>query len=168
MSISKLCVIAVCFSLLSSLAGCAEAQDARVNRIILTEEPADAGTIAAAKKNLPAGRELVIVGQVGKGDIDPFDANAGLFVISDIPPAHAAPAKGKHNAATCPFCKRRAADAPTAVVQLTDEAGKVLPTRADKLLPLKKGDVVVVRGKGTLNKQLDTLMITASGVYVRK
>jgi hypothetical protein len=168
MSISKLCVIAICFSLVSPLVGCAEGQDARVNRIILTEEPADAGTIAAAKKNLPASTDLVIVGQVGKGDIDPFDANAGLFVISDIPPEHATPAKGKHNAATCPFCKRRAAEAATAVVQLTDEAGKVLSTRADKLLPLKKGDVVVIRGKASLNKQLDTLMITASGVYVRK
>jgi hypothetical protein len=53
-------------------------------------------------------------------------------------------------------------------VQLTDETGKVLPTRADKLLPLKKGDVVIVRGTATLNKQLDTLMIAAKGVYVRK
>ena len=131
---------------------------------MLADEPAGATSILAAKKTLPADGEVTLIGTIGAGDDDPFEKNQAAFFLSELPDHdHAG-----HDAANCPFCKHRAAETPRVVVQFVDDAGQVLPIDSRQLLGVEKGQVVVVRGQGQLNDALDLLVVTASGIHIRR
>jgi hypothetical protein len=105
-----------------------------------------------------------LVGTIGAGDDDPFEKNQAAFFLSELPDHdHAG-----HDAANCPFCKHRAAETPRVIVQFVDDAGQVLPIDSRQLLGVEKGQVVVVRGQGQLNDTLDLLVVTASGIHIRR
>ena len=85
-------------------------------------------------------------------------------MISELPEqGHGA----EHDADNCPFCKRKAAQAPKAMVRFSDEAGSTLAIDARKLFDLKTQDVVVVRGTATM-AELNTLIIDATSLHVRR
>lgn len=151
------------------VAGCESAEDAEVQsqrqRFLLTGEPAHSVSIAEARKRLADDSSVTIVGRIGAVDADPWESGKAAFVISEVPDddhAHAG-----HDPADCPFCKRRAANAPVAMVQFLDEHGQVLPIDARRLLDVEAGQVVVVQGQAQPN-DLDILVVSADGIYVRR
>ncbi len=151
--------------------GCGTANDPRTSalrqKFLATEEPAGAITIAESQQKLEPDGQVVAVGRIGASGIDPWAKGEAAFVISEAPEGGHADQPG-HDAANCPFCKRRAAKADaTALVQFQDEQGNVLPIDARQLLGVADNQVVVVQGRGRLN-EVGMLVIAASKIHVRK
>jgi len=130
-------------------------------------EPPTAAPVAdlpAAAAPLVAGDEVWVVGRIFAGDFEPWENGQASFLISELPEqGHGA----EHDADNCPFCKRKAAQAPKAMVRFSDDAGRTLAIDARKLFDLKTQDVVVVRGTATV-AELNTLIIDATSLHVRR
>lgn len=133
-------------------------------------EPAVTSAADAASPAQPAaaplapGAEVWVVGRVFAGDFEPWENGQASFLISELPEqGHGA----GHDADNCPFCKRKAAQAPKAMVRFRDEAGQTLPIDARKLFDIQTQDVVVVRGTATVG-ELNTLIIDATSLHVRQ
>lgn len=138
--------------------------------LILAEEPAGALTLAAAKAKLTATPQpIVVVGRIGGRGTEPFGRNEATFSILEIPADDHAKKPG-HKPDDCPFCKKRAANSPIAAVSFVGVDGKVIPVDAQKLLGLKDGQDVVVRGTGFFDPKLGipVLQITGDGLFVRQ
>ncbi len=173
--------------------GCrTETQDPEVlafrEQYVLTSEPADAITLSELAQRLdndpqpseplaedaipeadrsPAedrtSAPVVVVGRIFAGDLEPWDSGKASFLLAELP--EEGHGEG-HDADNCPFCKRRAAMAPTAIVQFLDENGEVIPRDARNLFGLEKKDVVTIRGQATRG-DLNTLIVTANAIHVR-
>jgi hypothetical protein len=132
--------------------------------LLLTSEP-EAKSLSEVVEKLEAGETLAIQGRIFANGLSPWDPGKATFVLSELP------AEGHSDdpdhADNCPFCKRKAAMAPKAMVQFVDKEGSVLPVDARKLFDLKEKDVVVVQGTG---KQLEAglYLFTASGISIRR
>jgi len=156
--------------LLAGLVGC-DATDPKTlelrNRLVLTEEPAGAMSIAESREKLAANPEVVVVGRIQSGEVDPWAKGQAAFMLSeDLGDAHAK--TSGHDPANCPFCRRRAEKGnTTALVQFRDETGKPLAIDARELLGVGDNQVVVVRGKGEVN-DLGLLVIAADSIHLRK
>jgi len=113
----------------------------------------------------PAGGDQVsVIGRIFAGELEPWDPGKAAFLIAELPDdGHG---EG-HDADNCPFCKRKAARAPTAMVQFLDDAGTVIPIDARKLLGVEKKDVVVVVGEATAG-DLNSVVIHAKGLHIRR
>lgn len=153
--------------------GCGDAADPQTlalrERFVQAAEPAGALTIAEAREQLGEGGEVSAVGRIGAPGIDPWAKGQAAFVMSELlaPPSGHGDSPG-HDAANCPFCKRRAAKADaTALVQFRDEKGNVLPLDARKLLGVDVDQVVVVHGQGRIN-EVGVFVIAADKIHVRK
>jgi hypothetical protein len=134
-------------------------------RLLLETEPPAAMSLADARDAIASGSEVVVVGQIDSEQA--WQAGKAVFVIRELveePDAHGGTG---HDAANCPFCKRRRAQAPTAVVQFLDEKGNVLSYDPRTLLGLQANQVVVVRGRAEID-ELDTLLVSAEGIYVKQ
>ena len=134
-------------------------------RLLLTAEPTGAVSVGEARKAVESSPEVVVAGVV---DLDDQTSEKGkaVFVISELPPdgdSHGGP---DHDAANCPFCKRRKAEAPMAVVQFLDSDGNVVSHDAGKLLGLKNHQAVVIRGRAQVS-ELDMLVVNADSIYIR-
>lgn len=134
------------------------------------EEPADppaadvASSAQPAVAPMAAGEEVWVVGRIFAGDFEPWENGQASFLISELPEqGHGA----GHDADNCPFCKRKAAQTPKAMVRFRDEAGQTLAIDARKLFDIKTQDVVVVRGTATVG-ELNTLIIDATSLHVRR
>ncbi|MCC9658552.1 hypothetical protein [Rhodopirellula halodulae] len=110
--------------------------------------------------------ELTLVGKVDAGEFEAFEPGSATFMLSELPDEAHTGGDPEH-ADNCPFCKRRAANAPKAVVQIIDNAGSVRETRADQLAGLAKGDVVTVSGKATYDADVNTITIQSQKIHVR-
>lgn len=155
---------------------------ARGEQYLLASEPADAVTLTELAQRLsgpgedpsakvPAGEgakdaasePVVVVGRIYAGDLEPWDNGKASFLLAELP--EQGHGEG-HDADNCPFCKRKAAKAPTAIVQFLDEEGEVLGQDARKLFGVAKNDVVTIRGQAAAG-DLNTLLITAEAIHVR-
>lgn len=137
--------------------------------LVLADEPAGALSLTDAKAKLTTEpRPVVIVGRIGAKGIDPFLADKASFSLVEIPDDHAA--QPGHKPDDCPFCKKRAANAPIAAVRFLGADGKELPVDARKLFGVAAGQDVVIRGMGVFDPKLPVkiLQITADGIHVRK
>jgi hypothetical protein len=137
-------------------------------RLVLAEEPAGALTLTAAKEKLaPEPRAVIIAGRIGGRGMDPFVKGKASFSLVEIPDDHAS--KPGHKADDCPFCKRRAANAPLAAVQFVGADGRELPVDARTLFGVKEGQDVVIRGTGKFDPALGipVIQMTADGIHVR-
>lgn len=141
-------------------------------RFVLPQEPAGATSIADAKASLEkapdVARPVLVVGQIGAREHDPFlEGKASFIMIDIVDDGHAK--KPGHDADNCPFCKKRRAKLPLAAVEFVDESGKVVPIDSRELFGLQKGREVVVRGTATYNTKLPVpvLQVTADGIHVR-
>ena len=139
-----------------------------VERDTATEPPDEtvAGeTVAepAPDSTPPVAESVVIVGRIFAGDMEPWDTGKASFLIAELPDE----GHGEgHDADNCPFCKRKAAKAPTAIVQFVDSAGQVIPIDARKLFGVDKKDVVVIRGQATAG-ELRAMVVTATDMHIR-
>lgn len=183
MTLRQLRPVALLASLLGLLAsGCnANRQDPQVLAIreqyVSATEPAGAVTLSELAQRLggntadaadedAAGAETaaVVVGRIYAGDLEPWDAGKASFLLAELP----AEGHGEgHDADNCPFCKRRAAQAPTAIVQFLDDRGQIIAHDARQLFGLNKNDVVTVSGQATRG-ELNTLVLTADALHVHR
>lgn len=137
------------------------ASDAAVNEPAGVEAAADVSP-PGQTADVAVEEAVVVVGRVYAGDLEPWEAGKASFLLAELP----AEGHGEgHDADNCPFCKRRAAQAPTAIVQFLDDRGQVIAHDARQLFGLKKNDVVTVRGQATRGK-LNTLVLTADAIHV--
>lgn len=139
-------------------------------KLVLAEEPAGALSLSAAKAQLSKEPQpVVVVGRIGAKGIDPFLADKASFSLLEIPPADAHAAQPGHKPDECPFCKKRAANAPIAAVRFLGPDGREIPIDARKLFGIAAGQDVVIRGSAIYDAALPVqiLQITADGIHVR-
>ena len=55
-----------------------------------------------------------------------------------------------------------------AAVRFVDGSGNVIAIDSRDLFDIKKGDVVVIRGRGEVQEGLNLLNVTADGIHVRR
>jgi hypothetical protein len=101
--------------------------------------------------------------KVGAGKGDTFDAKSSEFLVSEIPEGEKA-SDPLHDPSTCPFCRKKAENAPTVVVRMLDSKGKTFPGSAEQIFDLKRGMHIVVKGSGVFDSELNTLTINATGL----
>ena len=152
-----------------SLAGCST-EDPQLkslrDQFLLRSEPKQPTTIADAKAKVAENPRVKFVGQISSDVQEAFTPGKASFLLIEIladDHGHGS----KQEADDCPFCKRRAANAPRAGVQFVDAAGETLAVDARELFGINPGDRVVVQGKGELMGESDLFIVTADGVYVR-
>jgi hypothetical protein len=152
------------------IAGCFSLEDPKVvalrKQIVLSSEPANAITLTDAKGLLETEQQVVLVGKVGSGSLNPFENGKSIFAMSEAPADHGE--DPSHNASECPFCKRRAAEAPIATVELCDANGSPFSYGADQLLNLKAGQTVVVEGNALFMPDTDMIRMKSQRIFVRK
>ena len=167
---NRFCPSMLLLSIASLGLGCSPSQDPIMAqhraKMILAIEPDKAVSLTEAKSILTEESDIVLLGRVGSGELDPFEKGTASFVLSEALADDHGNDDG-HDASDCPFCKRRAAEAPIATIELHDEAGKPIAVGADKLLGLKKGQTVVVQGRGIYAADLDTLQVKAGKLFIR-
>jgi hypothetical protein len=95
---------------------------------------------------------------------------SAFFLVDPGTVAELAEAGHAHDeACDCPFCARHAADKITsvAVVNLLDDSGQPINVPVNKLLDVKEGETVVIRGDARLMGG-ELLVIDADGIYIRR
>jgi hypothetical protein len=137
-------------------------------KFVLPSAPAKAAwTPTDVKEKVTSPTSLALAGRIDAGDTQPFQAGLATFVLSQLPDqAHAG--EDPNHADNCPFCKRKLANAPKAVVQFMGEDGELLAVDARELFGVAKGDIVVVQGTAEYLEAVDTVQINADGIFVRR
>lgn len=166
----RILTLTVAVAALWLLAGCGTGGPnltAQGQRFLLSEEPAGAVGILDFREAGEAGQDVVLFGRIG-GAEPAVSASAAEFVMSD--PTHIAeePAHACQDD-NCPFCKgkKKVDTNGTAIVLLTDDAGRVPAVGASRLVPIEAGQLVVVRGAAEVNA-IGQLVVRAKGLYVRQ
>ncbi|WP_149497283.1 hypothetical protein [Roseiconus lacunae] len=135
--------------------------------LLLSEAPeGEAKTPTEIKEAEMENEVVVIAGRIDAGDSDPFQPGEVAFMISQLPDEDHAGGDPEH-ADNCPFCKRKLAMAPKAIVRFVGADGNVIPGDARTALGIKKGDVVLVTGSATFNADIDTVMVDATKLHLR-
>ena len=138
-------------------------------KFLLTTEPAEAKTPTDVKKLLAEEtppNEVTLVGRVSAGDVDPFVAGKGSFMLSQMADASHAGGDPSHSD-DCPFCKRKLKNAPRAIIEFKDDSGEILAHGAKRLFGIDRDSVVIVKGKATYDEKMNTLTVDASGIFIR-
>lgn len=142
------------------------------SKFLLPAVPENAVTISEAKQGLEGEGEVTVIGRIDAGEHDPFEVGKAMFLMksdttttvdAEAAAAHSGPG---HDPDKCPFCKQK--NNPTdsvAIIRFLDDDGKILPEDAREILGVKKGQVVVVRGKASVDP-LGHLMVDASGLFI--
>ena len=106
------------------------------SRFWLTEEPTGALSIAQAEEQLGQSSEVVLVGRIEAGKMEPWEPGKAAFMISELPESTGHADAPGHDAANCPFCKRRAAaQASTAIIQFQDDQERPCRSTLDGCSP---------------------------------
>jgi len=155
--------------------GCQQAENPVLveqrTRYALTEEPTGALSVLEAREHIDtngADGSIVVLGRIGSDEAGTWEPGKAAFVIVD-------PTEAEHDAAdadhadNCPFCKAKQGKGPdpTALVKVLDEQGQVVAHDARKLFGLQPGQLVVVRGKPSVDG-VGNLVLAADGVYLRR
>ena len=125
----------------------------------------EAASQAVAEAIDEAIDEAIVVGRIYAGDLEPWEKGQATFLISELPDDSHGPG---HDADNCPFCKRKAARAPKAVIQFVGDDGQVVGIDARQLLGVKQNDVVVVRGRVEVGPWENTLLVSADQLHIRR
>ena len=166
---TSLCITAM---LLTGLSGCtnsASSQTLALQNKLLSDSPlAGEVSVSSVRKLLkaddaPATTEVVVRGRINAGESPPWQPGQASFVLTD---ATGHDGDDDHDPHTCPFCSRSIKDYLAKVVFL-DESGKPLGVDTRELFRVKENQLVIVRGKGSLNED-DMLVIEGSSIYVKR
>lgn len=144
-------------------AGAADAAKAPDASYLLTEKPADAQGVAAARKSEAGKKEVAVEGLIG-GSEQPFVEGVAAFTIVDpaISPC------GADEGCPTPWdycCSTDQLKDNTAMVKIVGADGKTVSQDARKLLGVKELSKVVVRGKAKQDEQ-GNLTVLADKVFV--
>lgn len=140
---------------------------AQRSRFLLTAEPEGAVGVLDARDASPHGGPVVLVGRIG-GTQQPWVLGKAAFVIVD--PTCGADVEHSHHGPddNCPFCAQKKPQSESlAIVQFHDQRGQLLALDAKELFELGEDQTVVVKGEAKVN-ELGTLVVMASGIYVRR
>lgn len=157
------------------LAGCGELTKPAIQawqKQYLSSSPLDAAerieaiTAQEAFQSPEHEGQVAIIGQIG-GSSDCFDQSMAAFLMIDVDKDGHASTPG-HDPDECAFCKRRRADAPTALVQFLDDKQQPIAMSAKEIFGLQKGQTVLVEGRGRFDKESKTLFVSASRIHLPK
>ena len=137
-------------------------------KYLLADEPEGVQGIVAVREEIQEGETYVLFGRVGGID-DPWSPGKAAFVIADPVALMELDADGHDCKDGCAFCKHKKGHPSKhlAMVRVVDDAGNVVRIDARKLLELDVDDMVVVRGKVSIDK-LGNMIVNADGVHVRR
>ncbi len=130
-----------------------------------SDTPTDTSVPLPASETSEASTQpVVVIGRVYAGELEPWEPGIASFVLSELPEdGHG---EG-HDADNCPFCKRRAAKAPTAIVRFVDDKNDTLKIDVRQLFGLEKNQAVVVTGRATPG-DFNSIDLVADGIHVGK
>jgi len=153
-----------------------EAADGAGTAYLLPAEPPGAQSVLETRAELESREKpgeaigVVLVARIGGVEGLTWDPDRAAFVVRDLSSVedHEPDEAPQHDADNCPFCraKKKKLLASTALVQVVDAEGNVPPVDARKLLGLKEGRTIVVRGEAQIDG-LGNLAVRAFGIYVR-
>lgn len=133
---------------------------------LLSVEPANAVALTEAAESLGSeSKSITLIGKIDAGDFSAFQEKEATFMLSELPQDGHGVDDPDHED-NCPFCKRRAANAPKAIVQIVDDKGNVIPTDARQLLGVQKGDRVIASGIATFDDSVNAITVQCERVYL--
>ena len=147
------------------------AVDAPVTQLesfLITEEPADAISVADAFANPAPGTQVVVTGEV-MGRMEPFIENRAMLVLGD--PAQITPCNRNHDDG-CQTPWDVCCDDPDviktsiATIQILDEDGRPLKEGLRGLGGMQELTTLTVVGTVAEGSNAENLLITASGIHV--
>ena len=144
-------------------------QAATSSEYLLEEKPATMVSLSEAATELQAEtktgtKTMTLVGRIDAGEFPAFEADSATFMLSELL-ADGHGADDPDHEDNCPFCKRRAANAPKAIVQIVDGEGELIPTSARELLGLKEGDRIIATGDASFNESVNAITVKCRQVY---
>lgn len=155
------------------LSGCAPGEDPQVTawreQILVPDEPTGAVTIADARQHVDEQPEIVLIGRVGVEDVPQWwDKGRATLLMSEGYPGSDYNPGPDHDPQTCPFCRWKwKFEESMAAIAFVDSDDNVIPVDVRTLLKVSEGDVIVVRGTGSLDES-GILNVAATGVYLHK
>lgn len=132
---------------------------------LLSEKPADAQSVALARKQEGGEEEIAVEGRIG-GSAEPFVEGIAAFTIVDAAVPHCSAEEG------CPTpwdycCETDQLKENTALVKVVGADGKPVSKDARKLLGVKELSQVVVHGKAKRD-EAGNLTVLADKVFIVK
>lgn len=132
---------------------------------LLDEMPAAPSSLTDAAESLGAEmKQVTLIGKIDAGDFSAFESDSATFMLSELP-ADGHGLDDPDHEDNCPFCKRRAANAPKAIVQIVDASGVVVPTNAQMLLGLNQGDRIIAVGEASFDESVNAITVKCEKIY---
>lgn len=128
--------------------------------------PEEFTSIESAQQNIKQSASITIEGRADLKEMDSHKPRA-MFLVREVLEDDGHGGSG-HDPSSCPFCKRRLAAAPKAVVVFLDDQGDVIPYDVESLFSIEHGDVVIIEGEGKLDEGLNLFKVVASSVFIRQ
>jgi hypothetical protein len=161
------------------LSGCGEATQSNAvtasttpieidsSKFLLSEEPAGAVGVIAARESAEDGKPLVLVGRIG-GAANPWIDGRAAFTLLDASMSVVAEGEDSADGELCmgDCCATERINCTT-LVKVVDAQGKLVPVDSRKLLGLNESDMVVIQGNAKRDKSGNFVML-ATGVFIRK
>lgn len=136
-------------------------------KYLLSEEPADAQSVIAAKESAKDGEDVTLVGRIG-GSESPFVSGRAAFTLVDTTLVPCSEREG--DSCTTPWdycCDTDQLPKATAVVKLVDDQGQTIAMDGKKDLGLKELQTIVVRGKAKRD-EAGNLTVISPAIFVKK
>jgi hypothetical protein len=136
--------------------------------LFVTDEPAEAVAISAAKRSAEVGDTVVVRGRIG-GSRAPFVEGRAVFTLADTSMMACSDRSGDGCPTPWDYCCEPREDlvANTLTVQIVDDAGQPLRRSLQNVAGLKPLAEVVVQGR-VLQKEGATVMVVgADALYVK-
>jgi hypothetical protein len=134
-------------------------------KYLLEKEPAGARTVKEARQEVKDGAEVVLVGHIG-GDKKPWVEGRATFWVVGPSVKPCPPEEGCPTPWDCCCTPKEELLKVMATVKVVDDTGEAVRTDARKLLGLKEGQTVVVRGRAKRDAK-GNLTVLADGLFVR-
>ncbi|MEM9365537.1 MAG: hypothetical protein AAGD07_06035 [Planctomycetota bacterium] len=127
---------------------------------------ADTAAVETTHESAASPAPFTLVGKIDSGGpFETFDPSQATFLMMELPdPSHAT--DDPDHADNCPFCKRRALNAPKAMVRFLDDSGEPIVSSASTLVGVQAGDTVTVQGTATFEPTLNLVTIDAEKIAI--
>ncbi|MEE3372371.1 MAG: hypothetical protein VX346_23750 [Planctomycetota bacterium] len=134
---------------------------------LLTDEPADAQDVIAARSSTQNQQTVAVVGRIG-GSANPWVKGRAAFSIVDSSLKACSDIPGDKCKAPWDYCcETDTLVKATALVKVVDAQGRLLQADARQLLNLSELQTVVVRGTAQRD-DAGNLTLLATGIFVRQ
>ena len=158
---------AICLSLIS---GCGESVNAEIRQLRqqLLTETAPTGELSISdirarlkSEELAAGSEVTVRVRINAGELPPWETGKAAFIVTDAMGHDGDENNDPHE---CPFCSRDIQD-NLAQVRFLDPNGTIINTDARELFDVTEFQLVVIKGKASLDDS-DMLLLDAGLMFV--